>query len=645
MPDQKPITLSDVKPLSPDDLEWPSGSVMATAYDDIYFSTDNGLAESRFVFLDGNRISERWKPDEHICIAETGFGTGLNFLATWQRWIDDGRPGRFTFVSAEANPLTRAAITRALQRFPELSELLEQMLASWPPASRGFHLRQFEEGRVRLLLLFGDAAEQLAELDARVDVWYLDGFAPAKNPTIWSDAVFNEVKRLSKAGTSFATFTAASLVSSKLSIRGFNVSKTAGYGKKRERLVGRMVSDPERRPQHWWYHGAGVAEPGAIVIIGAGIAGAMIADAFNRRGIKVTLISGRTYHSASSMPAAVLAPRFHNEDSLIGNFGVSAFFNATEHPLIRGHMIGKGGLTLAPSAKLTPDHIQKLKERALWETHHLTVSSDGVSVLPRSGAVDAVGLLEQVQQANSVIHADVDRIAHQGGSWLTYGSALEPIVRADTLILATGFQDQTLLELADLPLEANRGQMMLFRGAAGAGNGLPRHGIEFGGYLSPVLDGGVQQLGSSFDRMPDPNWQDVRALDDGYLSSLLSQALDVDTISLSPESHWIGRRGNLLDHMPAAGPLANRTLVDEQLASLAIDASFKIPFDDNLYHKGLQVLTGLGSRGFQYAPLIADAMVAKILGEPYPLPIGMQKKFNSGRFIAKTIVQSRKETI
>ena len=171
----------------------PDGTPRSARYDDVYFSRDDGLAESRYVFLDHNRLTERFRamrPHEVFTIVETGFGTGLNCLATWQRFRDCAPDSaRLVFVSTERYPLSREEITASLGHWPELSPLLARLIETYPHRFEGYHCVELDD-RVDLLLLFGDANDTLPDLNARVDAWFLDGFAPSKNPELWQPPLF-----------------------------------------------------------------------------------------------------------------------------------------------------------------------------------------------------------------------------------------------------------------------------------------------------------------------------------------------------------------------------------------------------------------------------------------------------------------------
>ena len=273
------------------------GTPRSARYDDVYFSREDGLAESRYVFLTHNRLPDRFgKLKEHqvFSIAETGFGTGLNFLAAWQLF-DQLAPtnARLVFVSTEKYPLAPGDIAASLEHWPELAPYLERLLAAYPPRIEGFHCVELTP-QVELLLLFGDANDTLADLNARIDAWFLDGFAPAKNPELWQPSLFQAMSRLSHQDTTAATFTAARLVRDGLSGAGFQVERVKGYGSKRAMVQARFIGrcgPPE--PGTWPGNEYAWPRPPDIktaTVVGAGLAGAHTARELAERGWRVTVL-------------------------------------------------------------------------------------------------------------------------------------------------------------------------------------------------------------------------------------------------------------------------------------------------------------------------------------------------------------------
>lgn len=209
-------------------LDWRDGNIpVARAFDDPYFSLADGLAETRHVFLGGNDLPARARPGFHI--AELGFGTGLNLLATVAAL--PGIPIRYS--SFEAFPMTAPDMARALAAFPEMDA--EPLVTAWASGARRFTL-----DAVQVEVILGDIATTLPAWPDRADAWYLDGFAPAKNPEMWAPEIMAEVARHTNTGGTFATYTAAGAVRRALADAGFDVQRSPGHGRKRHMSIGRL---------------------------------------------------------------------------------------------------------------------------------------------------------------------------------------------------------------------------------------------------------------------------------------------------------------------------------------------------------------------------------------------------------------------
>jgi tRNA 5-methylaminomethyl-2-thiouridine biosynthesis bifunctional protein len=226
--------------------EAPKGTLRSEVYDDVYFDEHDGLSETRYVFLDGNILPEAWKtmePDQHtFTICETGFGTGLNFLATWKLFEETAPPDKkLHFISFEKFPLDGEEIEAILVPWAkEFGDYFQCLKAHYPLLVPGFH-RMHLSDRVSVTLIFDDVNHAFPKLHASVDAWFLDGFKPSTNPEMWSQTVFDNMARLSHDHTTFSTFTAAGAVKRGLQSAGFSVRKVPGFGTKRDMLVGEKL--------------------------------------------------------------------------------------------------------------------------------------------------------------------------------------------------------------------------------------------------------------------------------------------------------------------------------------------------------------------------------------------------------------------
>ena len=197
------------------------GTPFAPNFDDVYFSSENGLAETQHVFLRGNGLPQAWSKRKDFTIVET-----------------QPKTNKLHYHSVEAFPLNGQQIFNSLKRFVELNDYLDDFCSFYDSPVSNFKTLNFDEGRINLSIFMEDINIVLPKLDIRADAWFLDGFSPSKNPSMWTPLLFDEMKRLSRKGTSFATFTSASMVQRGLKEAGFKIKKSPGYGRKREMLKG-----------------------------------------------------------------------------------------------------------------------------------------------------------------------------------------------------------------------------------------------------------------------------------------------------------------------------------------------------------------------------------------------------------------------
>jgi tRNA U34 5-methylaminomethyl-2-thiouridine-forming methyltransferase MnmC len=215
------------------ELEWRESVPVSTRFDDPYYSLENGLAETRHVFLAGNDLPARFR--DGFQVAELGFGTGLNLLASLQAWRAAGVPGVLHYTTFEAFPMAAADMIRAQVGFSEVGEIAEELAGHWQRGARAFELSD-----LRFEMIEGDARETLPDWQGRADAWFLDGFSPAKNPELWEEGLMAQVGAHTAPNGTAATYTAAGFVRRGLKAAGFDVTRVPGYGRKRHMTQARM---------------------------------------------------------------------------------------------------------------------------------------------------------------------------------------------------------------------------------------------------------------------------------------------------------------------------------------------------------------------------------------------------------------------
>ncbi|WP_394223265.1 FAD-dependent 5-carboxymethylaminomethyl-2-thiouridine(34) oxidoreductase MnmC [Alteromonas gracilis] len=329
-----------------------SGTPVADHFDDVYFSNDSGIDETQHVFIAGNDLLERWQhwTNPTFVIAETGFGTGLNFLVAMRTFNEfkaanpDHPLERLYFITTEKFPLPQHDMQRALEAFPALNAEANALSSLYPMGLEGCHRLNFDSFSTTLDLWIGDVHELLPQWHAPtsglVDAWFLDGFAPSKNPDMWTDVLFSQMARLSKTGTTFGTFTAAGIVKRGLASVGFTIQKRNGFGRKRDMLTGVFDVENEnvqhklRLPSgpYYRYSENALDEKSNVAVVGSGLAAATTCLALVKRGINTTLyFDGDTLASgASGNPQGGFYPQLHSEASIASRIQAHSFLYARQ---------------------------------------------------------------------------------------------------------------------------------------------------------------------------------------------------------------------------------------------------------------------------------------------------------------------------
>lgn len=659
--------------------EWlEDGTPFSRAFNDVYFSRDDGRAESRYVFLDHNRLAARWAalpdaPDTLFVIHETGFGTGLNFLLAWELWERTApAAARLVFRSLEAFPLEAGVLARALGRWPELGPRTHRLLAAWPPLLPGLHTLEFDGGRVTLQLYIGDVREALRqygaeahpELAAKADAWFLDGFAPARNPAMWEEPVMRAVAALSQPGTTLATFTVAAAVRAALSAHGFALERVPGFGRKRDMLTGVFCGAAATRaaPAHETpWHLAPAAGPGdrRAIVIGAGIAGATCARALARRGWHVTVLEADAGPgaAASGNPQGMLFTQLPASDTPHGEFTLHSFLYARRYyaELLAGDSDSfspcgllqlHGAEDAAALARLAarfaayPQLVRPVDAAEASALAGVPLAQGGLH-LPGSGWIAPPVACEHALR-HPLIEARfgcrATALSSDAAGWRVQLDG-DATLRADAVIVATAAAANELLGTDALPLSPLRGQVtQLPRAALGEA---PRCVVCAEGYVAPPRGGWVC-CGASFVRGGGDFVPTAAEHRDNLqrLGEILPH-VDPATIDIATLRGRVGYRASTPDRLPVAGPVPDIAAFRQLFAGLARNA--RQPVDRiGAYRHGLYVSAGHGSRGLTSAPLCAEAIAAAIAREPSPLPRRLQRTLSPARFVVRSLARGRR---
>lgn len=602
-------------PLTPVHLQWDGDQPKAVEYQDIYFSAEDPCGEVNTVFIEANELPARFPRARRFAIGETGFGTGLNFFLTLAAWRRHARSDAFlSYLSAEAHPLAAEDLKRALgaQRIPEAD--IENLLAQYPPAVSGLHRVSFPADRVVLTLVYGDAAPEFARAQGAVDAWFLDGFAPSRNPALWNIAVFRQMARLSHAGTTLGTFTAAGQVRRDLTEAGFEVTRVRGFHGKRERLVGRFRGNrsSDARPVE------------RIAVIGAGIAGLSTARALHDRGATVTILDPLGVAAKTSAnPAALLSPHLSAGDSLrnalalAGVRATRALLRGaridTTGGVLRAEGIEHRGITRHAARRLA--RLAAVDPRLAGDLYEVLRADPKLPIIhyPQGIGVDLGALCRHLASDFEVRHRRVTHVdADEHGARLGYADGEHE--HFDATVIATGAgpalhpgQPQPLLVGGQLtrirqPLRS-LGRLAL----TGKGYCLPEHdGQHWLGatYRRDDADCGVSEA-DNIDNLRQLRWADPA----------LEMADD-----LTVSGAWYGTRAVFRDRFPAVG---------EVLPHRAVAAA-ETPTTSRPSRVFAHL--GLGSRGLLYAPLGGELIADRMFGLPEALPEPLSELLSPARF-------------
>lgn len=603
---------------------------MSARAGDVYFSREDGLAESRAVFVAGAGFPERFRPDLTV-VGELGFGTGLNFLALWEAFRRDApASARLHVVSVEGFPLRREDAWRALAAFPEIAPLADALTAVWPSPHLGPHRRIFDAGRVTLTVFHDEAEAALAQMAFRADAWFLDGFAPAKNPDMWTPALFAALARLSRRGAPAATFTVAGLVRRGLAEAGFTVDKRPGFGRKRERLEAVFTgAERDERPSPF-----PLAAPisGPVAVIGGGIAAAALVAAFaRRRQAPDVFAEGGWGVGASGAPLGLLTPRLeaadrpHNRALLAAFDHARALFDGLDGFEGGGvlRLAGEGGGRLDRLAAMLDEDFEALDARAA--SARLGLASAGGLWMARAGRFAPRRLLTALTGG---FLPETRRVAG-----VQAGAAGARLVFADgclsrdyaAVILAGGWASAGLAP--DLPLAPTAGRVAVFASATRLA--AP---VAWGGYAAPLAAGRVL-VGATHERGPEPGAPDVA---EAALRTLAAEGLDALDLGARIED-WGGVRAAAPDRLPVVGAVPGADFAGRWGAAARGGAW---PEGEVESAGPVLVLGGLGARGFAHAPLLAEHLVSALGGEPVPLERQGSEALHPARFAWRALRRS-----
>ena len=597
------------------------GSLYSVPYQDVYASAAGALAETRHVFLAGNGLPERWRGHGRFVIVETGFGAGLNFLATWAAWRQSApSDARLHYLSVEKHPFAADDLASVIAAWPEVASLAGELRMQYPPVVPGFHRLHFDAGRVTLTLMLGDALDMLRQLDARADAFYLDGFAPARNPEMWSQELFRELARLSGHGTTVATYTVAGAVRAGLASAGFGVERRDGFGLKREMLTARYAGHlkpvRDRTPRS------------EALVIGAGLAGTSCAARLARHGWQVQIIERHDApaNEASGNPAGLVMPAFSVDWNPATRLTVPSFVYAARWLDALLHGGNASAWQASGVLQLARDQLHFERQRRIVEAFalpddlvRLVDVREGTALCGRRvagpgwwlgssgwadpGAVCRANLAAGGDRIRCAFNSNVAQLRRSGDDWEVTDGSGALLGRAPVVVLANAHAAGAFPGCESLSLTPIRGQVTFVPKPTGPPLLAP---VCREGFITPATND-AHCLGASYDAVGD----DAPARESDHAANLerLERLLPGFATGLDPAtlSGRVGFRTVTHDRMPLVGPLPSSG------------------------SQGVFACVGLASRGLAWAPLLAEIVACQVSGDPLPIELDVLKWLAPGR--------------
>ena len=574
------------------------GTPFSEAYGDVYHSAGGGVAQARHVFLRGNGLPARWQGRHAFTIVETGFGFGLSFLASWQAWREDPRRcARLHFVSIEKHPFAMSDLEVLFGKFPELKPEATQLASRWPMLVPGMHRIDFEGGAVVLTLFFGDVADGLPQLALAADAFFLDGFAPPKNPDMWEPRLLRHLGRMAAPGATFATWSVAAPVREALEGAGFAVEKDRGFGTKREMLRGNLIPRKRTEPER--------TRSRSAIVIGAGVAGAAACERLASRGWQVTLIERHAAPAAeaSGNHAGVFHPIVAPDDSLFARYTRASFVFLLNH----WKNLDKLEWNRCGVLQLARNDAERASQRRALETLGYPAryarfdAAKGGVWYPEAGWVKPRSLVQALLSRKGIetrFGIEVSELEFAGQNWHAKNKQGKTIAAAPVVVLANAADALRLAPRPEVRLRRVRGQLTMAPAIAGLD-----HVVLRGGMALPGVDG-VSVIGASFDL--DDHDPQVRAD---------SHAGNLDRLEL-----MLPGAGRGLDPAKLEGRVAFRAVVPDRL-----------PMVGSLGN-GLYAAFAYGSRGLLWSSLAGELLASMLEGEPLPVERKLAAAVDPERF-------------
>jgi len=659
-------------------LNWnDSGAPISTQFGDIYFSNLDGLAETHYVFLHQNHLPSRWpdSTERRFTIGETGFGTGLNFLATCQLFDEfrckypDSPLKELHFISFEKYPIQIDDLIKAHKAWPQLSTFAKELQRYYPIAVPGCHRVILADGSITLDLWFGDIKECMPQVPFSehgiIDAWFLDGFAPSKNPDMWNQDLFNNMAKLGKKNSTCATFTAAGFVRRGLIDAGFDMQKSKGFGIKRDMLIGTLSHKKSLSNMLPWFKLYSTPKLNDVAIIGGGIASACLAKSLARRGIKVTLYckDSTPANGASGNKQGAIYPLLTKEHDEISRIFPNAFLftrqqvnQAAIHLNFDYDWCGVTQLMWDEKSTTKLNHLSNAHfhpDLVIKQNQEQTKKNVGLDTEMNSLFYPLGGWLSPAQFTSQLLldlqnkdqitanyEYEVTQLKWKENRWnLTINN--DDVFTHQCVVVANGHQFDQLNPTQELPLSKVKGQV----------SHIPTTDILskitsvlcYDGYMTPQnMETHSHCIGASYNKN-DLNTQfdsNEQMENKEKLVHCLKNQDWPQEVNISQNESKQGIRCVSRDHLPFVGNLTNIETVKSQYRDLV--TKNKNTAEDITCFPNIYAFLGLGSRGLSTAPLLGEYLASLMIGEALPLPVDLTEKLHPTRMWIRKLRKGKK---
>ncbi|MCE0494542.1 bifunctional tRNA (5-methylaminomethyl-2-thiouridine)(34)-methyltransferase MnmD/FAD-dependent 5-carboxymethylaminomethyl-2-thiouridine(34) oxidoreductase MnmC [Vibrio salinus] len=658
-------------------IDWnASGTPVSDQFDDVYFSNVNGLAETQYVFLHQNHLPERWNEfsSKRFVIGETGFGTGLNFLAAWQLFDDfrlqnpESVIKELHFISFEKFPIQLPDLIRAHDAWPQLKKYASELQKYYPIAVPGCHRVVLAGGLITLDLWFGDIKDCMPQIPVSkngiIDAWFLDGFAPSKNPEMWNQNLFNNMANLSKNNATCATFTAAGFVRRGLIEAGYDMKKVKGFGTKREMIAGTLSHKARQTNVLPWYRSYPTSELKDVAIIGGGIASACLAKSLVQRGIHVTLYckDSKVAQGASGNRQGAIYPLLTKNNDEISRIFSSAFLFARQSVRQAATTLDFDhdwcGVTQImwddkSTKKLNnivdgdyhPELITKLDKRQTESVFGLNTDTESLSyplggwLCPAQFTGQMLKALESTGNLTIRYQHEVTDVTRRDNQW--YLHVNEQSFRHQSVVFANGNEFNKLSQAKKLPLAQVKGQVSHIPTTPVLSK--IRTVLCYDGYMTPCNPENQHHcIGASYDKHHLDTVFDPAAQQENKqkLVHCLPAQQWTQEVNVEGNQSRQGIRCVSRDHLPFVGNLSAPEIIKEQYADL-VNQTPENAKDISCY-PDLYAFLGLGSRGLCSAPLLAEYLASLMADDPLPFAVDLTEKLHPSRMWIRKLRKGKK---